>query len=192
MEDRSQTALWTVRNYAETAYCARSLSGSGSRRRQSDQIGMNCVVIWQSRHCIRRWQGLPEHHFEHRSLRKIQGFSIPMAPHLAENLGFARLRPTLETPDHDPTEADSDVMGVAGQAPAAVTGCLMPELKAQGEDEREHPFDKGLTVVKQLNRGRFIVEIHSDGTVVPRSCGSCAHVSLPGQQVSSPHETPCR
>jgi hypothetical protein len=99
---------------------------------------------------------------------------------------------TLEAPDNDPTEADSDVMGVTGQAPTAVTGCLMPELKAQSEDEREHPFNKGLAVVKQLNIGRFIVEINGDGTVVPRSCGSCAHVSPPGLRVSSTHETQWR
>jgi hypothetical protein len=83
-------------------------------------------------------------------------------------------------------------MGVAGQAPAAVTGCLMPELKAQSYDESDHPFDKGLAVVKQLKIGRFIVEINGDGTVVPRSCGSGAHVSPPGQQVSSTHETQWR
>jgi hypothetical protein len=36
------------------------------------------------------------------------------------------------------------------------------------------------------------VEINGDGTVVPRSCGRCAHVSPPGQQVSSTHETQWR
>jgi hypothetical protein len=34
------------------------------------------------------------------------------------------------------------------------------------------------------------VEINGDGTVLPRSCGGFAHVSPPGQQVASAHETP--
>jgi hypothetical protein len=49
-------------------------------------------------------------------------------------------------------------MGVARQAPAPATGRLMPELKAQGEDERDDPFNKGIAVVKQLKVGRFIVQ----------------------------------
>ena len=83
-------------------------------------------------------------------------------------------------------------MGVARQAPAPATGRLMPELKAQGEDESDDPFNKSLTVVKQLKVGRFIVAINGDGPVLPRSCGGRAHVSPPGQQVSSAHKTQWR
>jgi hypothetical protein len=98
-------------------------------------------------------------------------------------------RGALETPDGEIPQPDSDIMGVARQAPAPATGRLVPQLKAQGEDERDHPFDKGVAVVKQPKIGRFIVEINSDGTVLPRSYGGYAHVSPPGQQVSSVHET---
>ena len=42
---------------------------------------------------------------------------------------------TLDTPDGDPPQADTHVMRVAGQAPAAPTAHLMLELKAQGEEK---------------------------------------------------------
>jgi hypothetical protein len=70
-------------------------------------------------------------------------------------------------------------MGVAGQAPAAATGGLVCELAADREDERHDPFDKGLAVAKQLNVGRFIMEIDGDRAVVPRLCGCCAQCVTP-------------
>jgi hypothetical protein len=36
----------------------------------------------------------------------------------------------LEPPDGDPTETDTRIMGVTGEAPAAATGGLVEELKA--------------------------------------------------------------
>lgn len=80
-------------------------------------------------------------------------------------------------------------MRVARQAPAPATGRFVPELTAQGEDEREHQLDKRLAIVKQLNVGRFIVEIDGDGTAVPRPFGCFAHVSPPDHQVSEADET---
>ena len=101
--------------------------------------------------------------------------------------GFASR--TLETPDGDPTEADTGIMGMACQAPAAPTGRLVCELKAEGEKKGEDTFNKGLAVAKQLNVGRFVSKIDSDGAVFASLFGCCAHVSLPGYQVSSADET---
>src|SRR5215475_9808928 len=59
----------------------------------------------------------------------------------------------------------------------------MPQLKAQGEDEREYQFDKCLAVVKELDVGRFIVEIDGDGAVVATLVGRVSHGSSSGQMV---------
>jgi hypothetical protein len=56
-------------------------------------------------------------------------------------------------------------MGMAGQAPAAVTGRFMCELKAKGQEKGEDPLDKGLRVAKQLKVGGFILKINGDGAV---------------------------
>jgi hypothetical protein len=45
-------------------------------------------------------------------------------------------RRTLDTPDGEPTQPDTDIMGMACQPPAAATGCLMFELKSEGQDKR--------------------------------------------------------
>jgi hypothetical protein len=91
--------------------------------------------------------------------------------------GFARR--ALDTPDSDPAQADTDIMGVAGQAPAAATGCLVRELKAEGQEKGEHAFDKRLAVAQELHVGRFIAEIDGDGAVVPRPCGGLGHMITP-------------
>jgi len=65
--------------------------------------------------------------------------------------GFAR--GALDPPDGDATQADTGIMRVARQAPTAVTGRLVEELKAEGEKEREYEFNKGLAVAKQLQVG---------------------------------------
>jgi hypothetical protein len=70
-------------------------------------------------------------------------------------------------------------MRVASQAPAAATGRLMLELKAKSEEKGEDELDKRLAVVKELNVGRFIVEIDGDGAVVPRLCGGCGPCVTP-------------
>jgi hypothetical protein len=92
-------------------------------------------------------------------------------------------RGALDTPDGDPAEADSDVMGVACQAPAAATGRLVCELKAEGEEEGEHTFEERLPIAKQLEVRRFTPEIDSDGAVCSRRLSRCAHVAPPGHQV---------
>jgi hypothetical protein len=129
-------------------------------------------------------------------MRGSQGITGQIRAHLTiaedemgQNREHRTTRGAREPPDGDPTQLDPDIMGVARQAPAPATGRLMPQLNAQGSDEREHQFDQGLAVVKQLEVGRFIVEIDGDGTVVPRPFGCFAHVSPPGQRVSSADET---
>jgi hypothetical protein len=80
-------------------------------------------------------------------------------------------------------QPDTDIMGVARQAPAPATGRLVPQLKAQSEDERDHPFDKGLAVVKQLQVGRFVPKIDGDSPVFSRRLSHYAHASPPCHQV---------
>jgi len=96
---------------------------------------------------------------------------------------------TLDTPDGEATQTDTGVMGVAGQAPAAATGRLVCELKAEGHDEGEDTFEERLPIAKQLEVRRFTPEIDSNGAVFSRRFGCCAHVSPPGHQVSSADET---
>ena len=73
--------------------------------------------------------------------------------------------------------------GASGTRPAA-TGRLVLELKPEGQDERQHQFEKRLAVAKQLKVGRFVLKIDGDGPVFSSRFGRCAHVSPPGHQVS--------
>jgi hypothetical protein len=81
-------------------------------------------------------------------------------------------------------------MGVARQAPTAVTGRLVLELKAKGHDEGDDTFEERLPIAKQLEIRRFAPEIDGDSPVFAGRFGRCAHVLPPGHQVSSAHETP--
>ena len=74
-------------------------------------------------------------------------------------------RGALDAPDGDATQAHTDIMRVARQAPATATGGLVFELKAKSQEKGEHAFDKRLAVAKQLKVGRFVSKIDSDGTV---------------------------
>src|SRR5262249_6365987 len=60
---------------------------------------------------------------------------------------FARC--TLDTPNSEPTQADTGVMGVTRQAPTATTSRLVCQLKTQGQEKGEDAFDKGLAITKQ-------------------------------------------
>jgi hypothetical protein len=80
-------------------------------------------------------------------------------------------------------------MRVAGETPAPVTGGLVCELKAQGEEESAHEFHKGLAVAQQLQIGRVISKIDRDGAVFAGPFGGLPHVSPPGHLVSSVDET---
>ena len=78
---------------------------------------------------------------------------------------------------------------MTGEASTAATGGFVFELKAQGEEENAHEFHKGLPVAQQLQVGRVVSKIDSDGAVFAGSFGSLPHVSPPGHQVSSVVET---
>jgi hypothetical protein len=101
--------------------------------------------------------------------------------------GFAR--GALDPPDGDATQADTGIRRVARQAPTAVTGRRVEELKAEGEEEREYAFHKGLAVAKQLTVGRFVSKIDGDGPVFAGPFGGCAHVSPLWHQVLYADET---
>ncbi len=98
-------------------------------------------------------------------------------------------RRALDTPESDPAQADTDIMGVAGQAPAAATGRLVCKLKAKGQEKGEDAFDKRLAIAKQLKVGGFILEINGDGAVFSRRFGRCAHVSPLGHQVLAMYDS---
>ena len=55
-------------------------------------------------------------------------------------------RGALEAPDGEPTQANTGIMGVACETPAAATGRLVCQLKAQGQEKGEDAFDKGLAI----------------------------------------------
>jgi hypothetical protein len=65
----------------------------------------------------------------------------------------------LETPDGDPTQTDTSVMGVTREAPAATTGGLVYELKAKDQEKGEDAFDKRPAVVNQAEVGGFVAKI---------------------------------
>ena len=117
-----------------------------------------------------------------------QVYTVSLKAGLYTYNGFAR--GALEPPDGDATQADTGIMRVARQAPTAVTGRLVEELKAEGEKEREYEFNKGLAVAKQLQVGRFVSKIDGDGPVFAGPFGGCAHVSPLCHQVLYADETP--
>lgn len=70
-------------------------------------------------------------------------------------------------------------MGVACQTPASLTVALVGELKADGQDKGEHPFEERLAIANQVSVGRFSVEINGDGAVVSRRCGGFGQCVTP-------------
>jgi hypothetical protein len=77
-------------------------------------------------------------------------------------------RGTLDPQDGAPTQTDPDVRGVVRDAPADMTGSLVGELTAQGEEQSEDACDKRWAVAQERNVGRCIVESDGDGAIVPR------------------------
>jgi hypothetical protein len=102
--------------------------------------------------------------------------------------GFAR--GALDTPDGETTQPDAGIMGVACQAPAAVTARFMLELKAKGQEKGEDTLDKGLRVAKQLKVGGFILKINGDGAVFTSRFGWACHGSPAVQMSVAVEETP--
>ena len=91
--------------------------------------------------------------------------------------GFTR--GTLNAPDGETAQADSDIMGVARQAPAATTRGLVGELEADRQDKGEDELDKRFGVAQEGKVGRLIVEIDSDGAVFASRFGSLSPVASP-------------
>jgi hypothetical protein len=86
-------------------------------------------------------------------------------------------RGALDTPDDKTTQPDPNIMQVARQVPPAPTGRLVCELKAEGQNEGQHTFNKGLAIAKQLNVGRFMLKIDRDGPIFAGLSGSVSHGS---------------
>lgn len=92
--------------------------------------------------------------------------------------GEYRLTPrALNAPDRETTEPNADIMGVAGQTPAAGTGRCVGELKPQGKDEGHNELDEGLTIVNQLKVSGLILEINGDRAILPCRFGCLSHVA---------------
>jgi hypothetical protein len=100
---------------------------------------------------------------------------------LTNRVGFTPR--ALDAPDGDATQTDTDIMRVAGETPAPATGRLVYELKAEGEEESAHEFDKRLAIAKQLKVGRFMLKINSDGSVFAGLTDGMAHGSPSGQMI---------
>jgi len=116
-----------------------------------------------------------------------QVYTVSLKAGLYTYNGFAR--GALDPPDGDATQADTGIMRVARQAPTAVTGRLVEELKAEGEKEREYEFNKRLPIAQQLKVRGFVSQIDGNGTVVSNRFGRCAHRSPLCPQVSEADET---
>jgi hypothetical protein len=86
-------------------------------------------------------------------------------------------RGALEAPDGEPTQPDTDVMRVAGQAPTATTGRLVGKLKAQSEEKGQHTFDKGLAISQELKVSHFVLKINGNSAVVPCPFARLSHMS---------------
>ena len=68
-------------------------------------------------------------------------------------------------------------MRMTRQASSPITGRLMLELEAEGQEEGEHTFNKRLAVCNQAEVGGWVSKIDGDGTVFSHRFGRCAHVS---------------
>jgi hypothetical protein len=100
--------------------------------------------------------------------------------------GFAPC--TLDTPDGEPAQPDTQIMRVTRQAPAPITGCLVLQLETEGQKECEDAFEERLAIVQQVSVGRFIVGIDGDGAVVPRRCGCCGQCVTCRSRILISHE----
>src|SRR5262252_8756086 len=134
----------------------------------------------QTEAAVRGQQGIPGHLWTHLAVAQDK---------MRQDGEHRTTRGALDPPDGDATQADTGIMRVARQAPTAVTGRLVKALKAEGEEEREYAFNKGLAVAKQLKVGRFVSKIDGDSPVFTGPFGGCAHVSPLCHQVLYADET---
>jgi hypothetical protein len=102
------------------------------------------------------WQITAHHSQAEATVGSDQGIADHVRPLLAvaqdevRQDGENRLAGSaLDTPDGEPSQANTDIMGVARQAPATATGGLVGELKAKGQEKGHDPFEERLAIVKQ-------------------------------------------
>ena len=119
-------------------------------------------------------------------MRRQQGIAGDLWSHLPiaqDEVGqdgeHGTTRGALDAPDADATQANPDVMGVAGEAPSAATARLVIELKAQGHEESEDTFEKRLAIAQEAKVGGFVLKINGDSAVVSCPCGCCAQAVTP-------------
>jgi hypothetical protein len=86
-------------------------------------------------------------------------------------------RRALYPPDGHPTQTDTDIMRMPRQASTAVTGRLVFQLEAEGEEKSEHELEKRLAIAKELKVGRFVLKIDGDSPIFAGLTGSVAHGS---------------
>src|SRR6266852_3318090 len=105
-------------------------------------------------------------------MRRQQGIASALRSHLAitqdemrEDREHRFAPCTLDAPDGETTQPDTDVMRVACQTPAPAAGRLVFELKAKGQEKGEDTFEKRFAIAKQLKVGRFMLKIDGDGPV---------------------------
>src|SRR5262245_15100056 len=102
---------------------------------------------------------------------------------------YRTTRRALDAPNGHPTQTETDRRRMARQAPTAVTGRLVFQWEAEGEEEGEHAFEKRLPICYQAKIRCFVSKIDGDGAVFSGRFRRCAHVSLPGYQGAEGGET---
>src|SRR5690349_22264361 len=90
------------------------------------------------------------------AMRRQQGIAGHVRSHLTlapDAVGQDREHRTacgaLDSPDREPTEPDTDVMGVACQDTTLAAAGLVEELQAEGEKEGEDELDKRLGIAHE-------------------------------------------
>src|SRR5262245_25234661 len=135
---------------------------------------------FQTEPTVRRQEDIASHLWAHRAIAQDE---------VGQDREHRVTRGALEPPDSDPAQTDTDIMGVAGQAPPAATRGLVCELKAERQDEGQHTFEKRLPIAQELKVGRFVLKIDGDGPVCAWLFGCVTHVP-PGYRVCAMHDTP--
>ena len=115
-----------------------------------------------------------------------QGIAGDFGSHLAVTQGEVRqdrehgfAHGALDTPDREPTQADTGIVRVPRQAVPCVAAGLVEELKADREKEGEDELDKRFGVGYEGKVGRLIVEVDGNRPVVACRCSGLSHGSPP-------------
>jgi hypothetical protein len=109
---------------------------------------------------------------------------------MGEDREYRFARGALQPPNGEPPETNTGVMGVARQAPAAMTGRLVFQLKAKREEAGEHELEKRLAITQQLKVGGFVLEINGDRPIFSALAGVFGHGSPLRHGVCAVYDTP--